>query len=653
MSSRFIMPFADVGSGINISSGAQLFFFELDGVTPKDTFSDQLSTPTPNANPVISDSNGVFGDIYIVNQYKVTLKDKNDSQIFGLALVDALSGSDGVLAFDSVADLAGLVGSVADQQISVNEYNAASNVGNFSAAWRDDLAGTVHNGVRYHSPRRSLASEGLAAYVSTTPVTDAVLGVWENKEQILTVEMAGAGVGAADDTSSFNAAFAAGPPVEATLGTTYTVGDVDLPTRPGWSFDAKWATYAPLAGAATCFIGNFDDDVYNYKLNNFVLDGNIADFIIINTNLNGVIADFEIRGIKCLNGTGNSIVTMNNDSPGQGENIRVKDITLNFNNSFNYCLYIDGGTVGYGSMEVSHIFHNGNAAIAAVYANVSVLTSKFELIYATRGTALFSNTGADYVNCSFVRCEVEPVQSNTVIYVGSFINCDFVQSWIYNSFHATVLDAAIAIGVFQSCSFERNFVFIDATGIGTDDMFSLSSGSKSNVIHDLYDAVTDNPRFPSAIENLGDATLTVFPDYGLTGLESGTGINNVRKSYAQFSNGTVAATINAQTVSKWNGNTNSPVDDIGLAATVGIWTLSAAGDVVTLDSTGLSGGAITVLATNISLNFTGQHLTVDSFDSTGDIVFSLKDAATGAAVNLATLVDTGALRIEIVYITAS
>lgn len=92
MSSRFIMPFADVGSGIKPSSGAKLFFFEIDGVTPKDTYSDQLSTPTPNANPVIADSNGVFGDIYISGKYKVTLQDKNGTQIFGGVSVDELVG---------------------------------------------------------------------------------------------------------------------------------------------------------------------------------------------------------------------------------------------------------------------------------------------------------------------------------------------------------------------------------------------------------------------------------------------------------------------------------------------------------------------------------------------------------------------------------
>lgn len=88
MTSRFILPFADVGSGIKPSSGAKLFFFQTNGTTPKDTFSDQLATPTPNSNPVIADANGVFGNIYISGDYKVDLQDKNGSQIFAGEIIE-------------------------------------------------------------------------------------------------------------------------------------------------------------------------------------------------------------------------------------------------------------------------------------------------------------------------------------------------------------------------------------------------------------------------------------------------------------------------------------------------------------------------------------------------------------------------------------
>ena len=102
----------------------------------------------------------------------------------------------------SVANLFGLTG-VAGQQISVGEYNAGSNVGNFKAKYRTDLARTVHDGVRYHSPSRNLTTEGLTAYLVAS--TDAALGVWENIETELTVAMAGATTGV-NASPSFNAA---------------------------------------------------------------------------------------------------------------------------------------------------------------------------------------------------------------------------------------------------------------------------------------------------------------------------------------------------------------------------------------------------------------------------------------------------------------
>lgn len=144
MSSRFILPFADVGSGIKPSSGAKLFFFETDGVTPKDTFSDQLATPTPNTNPVVADSNGAFGDIYIVGKYKVTLEDKNGSQIFGGAVVEELVTGSGqaenVLSRDTL-DIAIADTSLSDGlTLNIKERSTGNGGG---AVWDAVLASTV------------------------------------------------------------------------------------------------------------------------------------------------------------------------------------------------------------------------------------------------------------------------------------------------------------------------------------------------------------------------------------------------------------------------------------------------------------------------------------------------------------------------------
>ena len=62
MASRFILPFADVGSGIKPASGAQLFFFAPDGVTPKATFTDSAAT-IPNSNPEIEDAESIDATI--------------------------------------------------------------------------------------------------------------------------------------------------------------------------------------------------------------------------------------------------------------------------------------------------------------------------------------------------------------------------------------------------------------------------------------------------------------------------------------------------------------------------------------------------------------------------------------------------------------
>lgn len=79
MASRFIIPTVDVGPGIKPASGAKMSFFETGTSTPRDTFTD-AEAGTPNTNPVIADSNGVFPDIFIIGTYKIILTDKNDVQ---------------------------------------------------------------------------------------------------------------------------------------------------------------------------------------------------------------------------------------------------------------------------------------------------------------------------------------------------------------------------------------------------------------------------------------------------------------------------------------------------------------------------------------------------------------------------------------------
>ena len=77
--SRFVLPFADVGSGIRPSSGAKLFFFETGTSTPRDTYNCPDGS-TANSNPVIADSRGVFPNIFFNGVFKVILQDRNSVQ---------------------------------------------------------------------------------------------------------------------------------------------------------------------------------------------------------------------------------------------------------------------------------------------------------------------------------------------------------------------------------------------------------------------------------------------------------------------------------------------------------------------------------------------------------------------------------------------
>ncbi len=76
--SRFILPYQRVDdSNGHPLDGAKLFFYEEGTSTPKNTYSDE-DFVTPNENPVIADSQGQFGDIFLDGVYRTELKDKND-----------------------------------------------------------------------------------------------------------------------------------------------------------------------------------------------------------------------------------------------------------------------------------------------------------------------------------------------------------------------------------------------------------------------------------------------------------------------------------------------------------------------------------------------------------------------------------------------
>jgi hypothetical protein len=262
MSSRFIMPFADVGSGIKPSSGAKLFFFDTDGVTPKDTYSDQLSTPTANTNPVISDSNGLFSDIYISGQYKVTLKDKNDSQIFGLALVDEIISNEGLAnGFGTKALM------VADTDTNIIEsgntiftqgYTTAGDGGGATYLVKTTAQASTDGDVIDGYGNHALAVSGLVAILQfDTVVTDKKFGAVGNL--------------VADDTSSIQAALDSKATEILITQPCKTVAVLDAPSNK----TIRWLAGGSLTNTSGVDIFTHSDDTVNDNIRflNPILNG--------------------------------------------------------------------------------------------------------------------------------------------------------------------------------------------------------------------------------------------------------------------------------------------------------------------------------------------------------------------------------------------
>jgi len=79
MASLLPQLYLDTGSGLKPASGATLAFKVQGSETPKDTYTT-AGGGTANANPVVSDSVGVFPPIYIIGDYDWVLHDKNGVQ---------------------------------------------------------------------------------------------------------------------------------------------------------------------------------------------------------------------------------------------------------------------------------------------------------------------------------------------------------------------------------------------------------------------------------------------------------------------------------------------------------------------------------------------------------------------------------------------
>lgn len=106
---RFVMPnqFAVNPSGVPYVGG-QLFFYATGTTTYQDTYQDSGLT-IPNTNPVVADSGGYFGNIFLLGSpsYHVVLQDANNNTIWDMDPVGPQIAAAGTVPVGTEVDFAG------------------------------------------------------------------------------------------------------------------------------------------------------------------------------------------------------------------------------------------------------------------------------------------------------------------------------------------------------------------------------------------------------------------------------------------------------------------------------------------------------------------------------------------------------------------
>jgi len=114
--------------------------------------------------------------------------------------------------------------------------------------------------------------------------------------------------------------------------------------------------------------------------------------------------------------------------------------------------------------------------------------------------------------------------------------------------------------------------------------------------------------------------------------------------------GTNANTIKGSLFSRYNGDVIAETDNIAKGATTGDWTLDANGEILTIETSGLTGDAIYAFG-SVILNPSGSAFDVYFSASTNDILLSVRNAGSAALLDLTSMVNAGWFYFEFIYIT--
>ncbi|MFX0121491.1 MAG: hypothetical protein ACFFBQ_17535 [Promethearchaeota archaeon] len=143
---------------------------------------------------------------------------------------------------------------------------------------------------------------------------------------------------------------------------------------------------------------------------------------------------------------------------------------------------------------------------------------------------------------------------------------------------------------------------------------------------------------------------------GLTGipvaplLTDGTAGRKIRFAELLIDDGTNADTLKCTLFAKWNGDNIAVTDNIAKGATTGNYTLTADGKGLTIEATGITGNCVAAHA-ELMRGKCNVDVTSYCYAVTNDIYISLLEMLTGSIQDICALVDTGAPRLSILYVT--
>lgn len=178
--------------------GAKLFFFEPGTTTEKDTFSDSGLT-TPNTNPVIADSNGRYGDIFLDGIYKVVQQDASGTPtgFDGVTIWtrdpvgDTTEGQFQLWLNDNIYNIPDLVlGSDDNYYRSLIDSNQGNDPTSTPSAWEQIEFERIYNAnIPYGLGDRAIGSDGMlyfsmiASNLNNNPVTETTADNWRAADQ--------------------------------------------------------------------------------------------------------------------------------------------------------------------------------------------------------------------------------------------------------------------------------------------------------------------------------------------------------------------------------------------------------------------------------------------------------------------------------------